>query len=88
MILTIDMSNLSPEDAAEYLHARVEAMCRGEVYVRAHYRQVPGWDSLPARKRVARKARYAVKLTKSVAAAAELTKLPEPVVRAAIRRKR
>lgn len=88
MLLTIDMKNLSAEDAAEYLHARVEAMCRGEVYVKAHFRAVPRWGALGSKKRLARQARYAKKLLGSTEAAAKFLKIEEATVREAVRRKR
>jgi len=74
-VLKFAAEDLSPEDAAELIRLRVAAMLNGEVFVKPHYRKVPGWDALPSRKRLVRKARYALRITGSVEDAARFLSL-------------
>lgn len=77
MTLNLTLENLSPDEAAQVLQTRVRAMLSGTVYVRPHFRQVPGWGKLSSEKRVKRIAKYALKLTKNKDEARKITRLPD-----------
>ena len=76
MKLKMTFENLTPEEAAEVLKFRIQAMLNGTVYVRPHVRQIPRWGRLASDTRTARIARYALRLTKNRDEARTLTGLP------------